>query len=160
MQAWAAAARSLIDSRAGCTSTPRPRSRSARCVYIYLFHNSSFYFVRNMFMVAMGIALVGYTRVPDRAAALLPRVGLRRHASRNFTGVGHDRRPSNALFNPYAAVPSMHVLLRADDRLSRWRALVKHRWRACFWAVYPLLMTFVDRRDRQPLHRSTPSSAR
>ena len=45
-------------------------------VFLYLFHNKSFYFVRNMFMVAMGIALVGYTPDADRAAALLPGVGL------------------------------------------------------------------------------------
>src|SRR5438309_10713097 len=29
-------------------------------VFIYLRRNDSFYFVRNMFLVAMGIALVGY----------------------------------------------------------------------------------------------------
>ena len=37
-------------------------------VFIYLRRNDSFYFVRNMFMIAMLIALVGYAAVPDRAA--------------------------------------------------------------------------------------------
>src|SRR5918998_2291054 len=32
--------------------------------WIYLRRNERFYFVRNMFMVAMGIALVGYAAVP------------------------------------------------------------------------------------------------
>ena len=37
--------------------------------FIYLFRNEHFYFVRNMFMVAMGLALVGTCVYPDRAAA-------------------------------------------------------------------------------------------
>ena len=32
--------------------------------WLYLYRNEHFYFVRNMFMVAMAIALVGYTLVP------------------------------------------------------------------------------------------------
>ena len=33
-------------------------------VWLYLYRNDSYYFVRNMFMVAMGLALVGYTLMP------------------------------------------------------------------------------------------------
>ena len=47
-------------------------------VFIYLRRNDSFYFVRNMFMIAMAIALVGYARVPDSAAAADAGVGLHR----------------------------------------------------------------------------------
>ena len=36
--------------------------------FIYLRRNDSFYFVRNMFMIAMGFALVGLRPVPDGAA--------------------------------------------------------------------------------------------
>ena len=50
--------------------------------WLYLFRNEHFYFVRNMFMVAMGLALVGYTALPDRAAAALPRGGVHRHDRR------------------------------------------------------------------------------
>ena len=77
-------------------------------VLIYLFRNQSFYFVRNMIMVAMVVALVGYIALPDRAAAVLPRVGLLRLASATSPASRRQRRV-NALFNPYAAVPSMHV---------------------------------------------------
>ncbi len=33
-------------------------------VWLYLRHNENFYFVRNMFLVAMALALIGYTLVP------------------------------------------------------------------------------------------------
>ena len=84
-------------------------------VFLYLFHNPSFYFVRNMFMVAMGIALVGYTVFPTAPPRFFPEWGFLDSVS-DFTGVRHDSVMVNALFNPYAAVPSMHVVLRADDR--------------------------------------------
>ena len=37
---------------------------TAFLVWLYLFRNPNFYFVRNMFMVAMGLALVGYALMP------------------------------------------------------------------------------------------------
>jgi hypothetical protein len=58
-----------------------------------------------------------------------------------FAGVDHTDKV-NALFNPYAAVPSMHVCFALMigiplSRLARWRAA---KW---FWGMYPLLVTFV-----------------
>ena len=44
-------------------------------VYLYLFHNRRFYFVRNMFMVAMGIALVGYIVFPTAPPRFFPEWG-------------------------------------------------------------------------------------
>jgi hypothetical protein len=40
-------------------------------VWLYLYRNDSFYFVRNMFMVAMALALVGYTLVPTAPPRLV-----------------------------------------------------------------------------------------
>ena len=76
--------------------------------FLYLFHNRSFYFVRNMFMVAMGLALIGYSCIPTAPPRFFPEWGFSDSVS-NFTGVDHDNVTVNALFNPYAAVPSMHV---------------------------------------------------
>jgi hypothetical protein len=72
-----------------------------------LRRNDSFYFVRNMFMIAMAIALVGYA-CSDGAAAADARVGLHRPdpAVHRRHGRAWRRR---ALLNLYAAVPSMHV---------------------------------------------------
>src|SRR3954468_1909568 len=41
-------------------------------VWLYIFRNSQFYFVRNMFMVAMGLAIVGYALVPTMPPRLFP----------------------------------------------------------------------------------------
>ena len=58
-------------------------------------------------MVAWASRSSATSLLPDRAAALLPEWGFLDAVS-NFTGVGHDNVTVNALFNPYAAVPSMH----------------------------------------------------
>ena len=110
-------------------------------VFLYLFHNKSFYFVRNMFMVAMGIALVGYTVFPTAPPRFFPEWGFLDSVS-DFTGVSHDSVVANALFNPYAAVPSMHVCfaLMIGVPLAR---LSKHRVTRIAWGLYPLLVTFV-----------------
>ena len=109
--------------------------------FLYLFHNRSYYFVRNMFMVAMGIELVGYTGFPTAPPRFFPEWGFQDSVA-NFTHVGHDDVTVNALFNPYAAVPSMHVCfaLMIGIPLSQ---LVKNRVGRIFWGIYPLLVVFV-----------------
>ena len=44
-------------------------------MFIYLRRNDSFYFVRNMFMIAMAIALVGYAVYPTAPPRLMPEWG-------------------------------------------------------------------------------------
>ena len=113
----------------------------AALVFIYLFHNSSFYFVRNMFMVAMFLALVGYIVYPTAPPRFFHEWGFADSVS-DFTGLGTDGGKAGALFNPYAAVPSMHVAfaLMLGIPLSR---LVKHRISKVLWRLYPLLVTWV-----------------
>jgi PAP2 superfamily len=108
--------------------------------FLYLFHNRSFYFVRNMFMVAMGLALIGYMIYPTAPPRFFPEWGFEDSVS-DLVGVT-PRSPINALFNPYAAVPSMHVCfaLMIGVPLAR---LCKSRVARGFWTIYPLLVTFV-----------------
>jgi hypothetical protein len=110
-------------------------------VYLYLRHNDSFYFVRNMFMVAMGIALVGYIVFPTAPPRLLPEWGFTDSVS-IFTGIKADTGSLNRLVNPYAAVPSMHV---AFSLMIGIPLSILCKWRAAkvFWAIYPLIVTFV-----------------
>ncbi len=110
-------------------------------VYLYTCHNKNFYFVRNMFMIAMGIALVGYTVFPTAPPRFFPEWGFVDSVA-DFTGVSHDSVAVNALFNPYAAVPSMHVAfaLMIGIPLSR---LCRRKVVRAFWAFYPLIVTFV-----------------
>lgn len=41
-------------------------------LWLYLFRNQSYYFVRNMFVAAMGLALVGYTLYPTAPPRMFP----------------------------------------------------------------------------------------
>jgi hypothetical protein len=109
--------------------------------WLYLFRNDSFYFVRNMFLVAFGVALIGYSVFPTAPPRFFPEWGFFDAVS-DFTGVGQDSVTINELFNPYAAVPSMHVAFALMisvplARLVKWRAL------KVFWCLYPLLVVFV-----------------
>jgi PAP2 superfamily len=112
-------------------------------VYLYFRHNRNFYFVRNMFMIAMAIALVGYAVFPTAPPRFMPEWGFIDSVG-DFTGVhvSHDSASLNTLTNLYAAVPSMHVAFALMigwplSRLVRWRVV------RVLWMLYPLLMTFV-----------------
>jgi hypothetical protein len=109
--------------------------------FIYLRRNDSFYFVRNMFMVAMLIALVGYSLFPTAPPRLMPQWGFT-DAIQQFTGVTIEKGASGALLNAYAAVPSMHVCfaLMVGVPMSR---LVHHRAARVLWRIYPAFITFV-----------------
>ncbi|HYV15750.1 MAG TPA: phosphatase PAP2 family protein [Conexibacter sp.] len=110
-------------------------------VYIYLLRNTAFYFVRNMFMTAMGLALVGYTLYPTAPPRLMPEWGFSDSVA-TFTGVHVENAGVSALLNLYAAVPSMHVCfaLMVGWPLAR---LVKPRVLKVMWFLYPFLVTFV-----------------
>jgi len=115
----------------------------AALVYLYLRHNRNFYFVRNMFMVAMAIALVGYAVFPTAPPRFMPEWGFIDSVA-DFTGVHVDTHSAslNALTNLYAAVPSMHVAfaLMIGWPLAR---LVRSRIAGVLWLLYPFLMAFV-----------------
>ena len=81
-------------------------------VFIYLLRNSAFYFVRNMFMIAMGLALVGYTVYPTAPPRLMPEWGFSDSVADVHGRARRERARVSALLNLYAAVPSMHVASR------------------------------------------------
>jgi hypothetical protein len=108
--------------------------------FVYLFRNEHYYFVRNMFMVAMGLALVGYVVYPTAPPRMLPELGFVDSVS-EFTGVSSDSEV-NALFNPYAAVPSMHVGFALMLAVPMIR-MAKHRWTKAIWVFYPPVVTAV-----------------
>lgn len=140
VQAWAQGTGVLEDAASWVYVNAQTSVTVGALAFLYLFHNRSFYFVRNMFMVAMGLALIGYVVYPTAPPRFFPEWGFEDSVSSMF-GVT-PTSPINALFNPYAAVPSMHVCfaLLISVPLAR---LCKHRVARAFWAVYPLLVTFV-----------------
>jgi hypothetical protein len=113
---------------------------SAFLIWLYLARNHAYYFVRNMFMVAMGLALVGYIAYPTAPPRFLPELGFTDTVA---TMVGQSAESSaNVLYNPYAAVPSMHVafaLMIAVPAIM----LVRHRLARLAWGLYPAVVTLV-----------------
>jgi membrane-associated phospholipid phosphatase len=110
-------------------------------VFIYLRRNDSFYFVRNMFLIAMAIALVGYTLYPTAPPRLMPEWGFT-DSIRQFTGITVEHGAGGAFLNFYAAVPSMHVCFAV--MVGGSLAKLVRRWPAKLaWSLYPLWITFV-----------------
>jgi membrane-associated phospholipid phosphatase len=109
-------------------------------IWLYIARNYAFYYVRNMFMVAMSLALAGYLVYPTAPPRFLPEWGFTDTVA-NFVGDGASDSAS-VLYNPFAAVPSMHVafaLMIAVPAVF----LVRTRILKVFWAIYPALVTFV-----------------
>jgi membrane-associated phospholipid phosphatase len=143
IQAWASSSRVLMGFSSWLYVNAQTTVTVAALVYLYVRHNRNFYFVRNMFMIAMFIALVGYTVFPTAPPRFMPEWGFIDSVS-DFTGVrvSHSSASMTALFNPYAAVPSMHVAfaLMIGWPLAR---LARRRFVSVLWLLYPLLMAFV-----------------
>jgi hypothetical protein len=143
VQAWASGSHLLMDVSSWLYVNAQTSVTVAALIYLYLRHNRSFYFVRNMFMIAMVIALVGYAVFPTAPPRFMPEWGFIDSVS-DFTGVhvSHASASMSALLNPYAAVPSMHVAFALMigwplARLSRRRVV------RVVWFLYPFLMAFV-----------------
>ncbi len=142
IQAWASGSHVAMVIASWLYLNAQTSVTIAALLYLYVRHNRNFYFVRNMFMIAMAIALVGYSVFPTAPPRFMPEWGFIDTVS-DFTGVAvHGSSSVSAVTNLYAAVPSMHVafalMIGATlARLSR-RRLVK-----VLWLLYPLLMAFV-----------------
>jgi hypothetical protein len=109
--------------------------------FIYLRRNERFYFIRNMFMVAMGIALVLYALYPTAPPRYMPEWGFQDSVA-HFTGLTASDSSANALYNPFAAVPSMHVAFALMLGVPM-ASMVRHAWARALWLVYPFVVTFV-----------------
>ena len=108
LQTWAMGQRVLIDFANFMYVNSHFVITTSVLVWLYLRHNERFYFVRNMFMVAMGLALVGYILMPTAPPRFFPELGFVDTIA-YYVNVKHDSGLVALFFNPYAAVPSMHV---------------------------------------------------
>jgi hypothetical protein len=146
VQAWASGSHVFMYALSWVYVNAQTTVTVGALVYLYLLHNRSFYFVRNMLLIAMALALVGYAAFPTAPPRFMPEWGFFDPVSA-LTGV-HDETAhggggaTTALTNLYAAVPSMHV---AFALLIGWPLARLARWRAVrvLWFLYPLLIAFV-----------------
>ncbi|HZO60554.1 MAG TPA: phosphatase PAP2 family protein [Solirubrobacterales bacterium] len=141
LQTWAMGQRVLIDFANFMYVNSHFVMTTTVLVWLYLRHNERFYFVRNMFMVAMGLALVGYVLMPTAPPRFFPELGFVDTIA-YYVNVKHDSGLVALFFNPYAAVPSMHVAFALMISIPTM-LIVRNRAAKVFWALYPLLVSFV-----------------
>jgi hypothetical protein len=108
---------------------------------LYFGYRGSYGFVRNAVFAAMAISVLGYALFPTAPPRFLPELGL----DPSIAVTGNNpllSNPGDPLFNPFAAVPSMHVGLSV---ILAWSLgmLVRPRLLKAAFFVYPLLMTYV-----------------
>jgi hypothetical protein len=114
---------------------------TAFLVWLYLFRNQHFYFVRNMFMVAMALAIVGYALLPTAPPRLFPEHGFVDTIT-DYAQVNHDSGLVKAFINPYAAIPSMHVAFSTMIGVTGV-LIARHRITKLAWGLYPVLVFWV-----------------
>ena len=141
VHAWAMGSSWIIDGASWMYVNSHFTITTATLAFIYLRRNPSFYFIRNMFMVAMGIALVLYAAFPTAPPRFMPEWGFQDSVA-HFTGLTSEGSSANALYNPFAAVPSMHVAFALMLALPMAH-LARRRVVKALWLTYPALVTFV-----------------
>jgi hypothetical protein len=141
VHAWASAHAVVIDFASWMYLNSHFAVTTVTLAWLYLRRNERFYFVRNMFMVAMGIALVGYVLVPTAPPRLMPEWGFSDSVAA-FTGVDHDTGSAGVLFNPFAAIPSMHVAYALMLGLTMAQ-VVRRPWARVLWWCSAPVVTFV-----------------
>lgn len=109
-------------------------------LWIYLFHNQRYYFVRNMFFTAFLLACLFYVVVPTAPPRLMPAEYGFHDSVESFSGP--RKFVWDAFANPYAAVPSMHIGFALMIGLSI-SSLVRSKWARAFWLAYPAAILFV-----------------
>ena len=114
---------------------------TAFLVWLYLSRNDSFYFVRNMFLVAMGLALVGYALFPTAPPRMFPGAGFT-DTIQAFTSTNQDSSFTSVLVNPYAAIPSMHIAFALMVAVPA-ASLARAAWARALWFAYPMGVLFV-----------------
>ncbi|MSO40783.1 MAG: inositol phosphorylceramide synthase [Solirubrobacterales bacterium] len=110
-------------------------------LWLYFYRNPNFYFVRNMFMVAMALAIVGYVLVPTAPPRLYPQEGFIDTITQ-YAQVNHDSGLVKVFINPYAAIPSMHCAFSMMIGVTG-ALLARHRITRVLWCLYPAMVLFV-----------------
>ncbi len=140
LQAWASGHRWIVEAASAMYVNSHFVVTTTFLIWLYIARNEAFYFVRNMFMVAMGLALLGYALFPTAPPRFMPEWGFVDTVADVFGETA--QRSASALYNPFAAIPSMHVAFALMIGVPG-ALLVRNRLLKAVWAVYPLLVTLV-----------------
>ena len=110
-------------------------------IWIYLFRNDAYYFLRNMLFVSMGLALIGYIGYPTAPPRMFPEYGFV-DTINSFSSLNHDSSLAKLFINPFAAVPSMHCAVSMMIGGTGFM-VCRNRFARAFWAFWPLLVGWV-----------------
>ena len=113
-------------ARRRCSASPTSQCTSSALVWLYRRHREHCAIVRNTLIAATGIALTLYVvfpAAPPRLAALGFTDTVSKHA-----GVNLSSDVLGSLYNPFAAVPSLHfgyALLVGVRSCACWRSPIR-----------------------------------
>lgn len=114
---------------------------AAFLAWLYLARHHVYAFVRNMFFVAMGCALVVHLLLPVAPPRMLGQDGFV-DTIRTVAHVNQDSGAIGAMVNPYAAVPSMHMCFSLLVGVTGV-LVARRRWARALWLLYPVLVLFL-----------------
>ncbi len=157
VQDWAESRPAIMDFASWMYINTQSLISVGALVYLYLCHNKSFYFVRNMFAVAFGLALIGYVVLPTAPPRFFPEWGFVDSVA-EMTGVQHEQRRGRHAVQPLRRDTLDARRLRPHDRGADRPSGAAPRNPVGLGAV-PTSRDLRDRGHRQPLpHRRRPRS--
>ena len=108
---------------------------SLALLWIYLFRNEAFAWVRNWILAANLIGLIGYVLLPTAPPRMFPEDGFVDTLA-SSASLNHGSGLIQLASNPYAAMPSLHA---ADALIVGFAlaTLVRSRWLKVLWTLWP-----------------------
>jgi hypothetical protein len=109
---------------------------AATLIWLGIRHRDLYARLRTLLFASLGLAVIGYVFYPTAPPRLVPglgisdTVGLSAHDTGSMAGIR---------FNPYAAMPSMHVGWSVLLGIFGFRA-ARSRWLKAFFVAHPFLM--------------------
>jgi hypothetical protein len=113
---------------------------AAALVWVYRRHHDAYAHLRNTLVLASGLGVAGYALFPT-APPRLAGLGIADTVSQ-ATSVNLSSTLISRLYNPYAAVPSMHIAFSIIVAIAIVRLARRPLWRAA-GAVYPVFVLLV-----------------
>jgi hypothetical protein len=108
-------------------------------VWVYLRRNYAFAFVRNLFYVTSALALAVFMLYPTAPPRLFPYLGFKDPSQTLHMTPAGGAQAGALLYNPYAAMPSLHMGFSLIVGLSLV-VVGKRLWLRIIGGMYPVLM--------------------
>ncbi|GEM_PF-917078 len=111
-------------------------------IWLYLRRNQAFSFVRNLFYLTTGVALIVYMTFPVAPPRMFPNYGFFDPAQILHLAPAGGAQLTSYTYNPFAAMPSLHLVyaLIVGGTLV---VVGRHLWLRLAGALYPFLMLAV-----------------